>query len=88
MADVYTAYHQYKADERMKQLEAEYQQKILAAKEEGAKLAKGSEAAGRVIGKQGSSALQPQVNKPFRNTQEATAAMMDTLQRIRQTSAQ
>ena len=87
MADVYTAYQLFKADERVKQLEADYQQKILAAKEEGAKLAKGAEAAGKVIGKQGATALQPQVNRPFKNTQEATAAMMETLQKMRQASA-
>lgn len=88
MADAYTAYHQFKADERIKGIQADYEQKILAAKEEGAKLAKGSEAAGKVIGKQGSTSLAPQVNKPFKNTQEASAAMLETLRQMRSASAQ
>lgn len=88
LADEYTAYHKFKADERIKQIEQENQAKILAAKEEGAKLAKGAESAGKVLGKQGSTAMAPTVNKPFKNTQEATAAMMQTLQAMRAAKAQ
>lgn len=87
MSDEYTAFHRYKADEKIKQVEAEYQQKVAAAKEEGAKLAKGSEAAGKVIGRQGASAIAPsQPNKPFKNTQEAQAAMLAKLQSLRNPS--
>lgn len=84
LSDEYTAYHRFKADERVKQLEADYQQKIAAAKEEGARLAKGSEQAGKVIGRQGSTAAPPQQTpRPFKNNQEATAAMMETLRQMR-----
>jgi len=88
LADEYTAFHKFKADERIKTIQQEYEQKVLAAKEEGAKLAKGAESAGKVLGKQGSTAMAPTVNKPFKNTQEATAAMMQTLQAMRAAKAQ
>ena len=88
LADEYVAYHKFKADEQMNALKAEYEQKILAAKEEGAKLAKGAETAGKVLGKQGSTAMAPQVQRPFKNNQEASAAMMATLKQMRSASAQ
>jgi len=86
MADEYTAYHKYKGDERVNAIKAEYDAKVLAAKEEGAKLAKGAESAGKVLGKQGGSAQAPQVNRPFKNNQEATAAMMSKLHAMRSSS--
>jgi len=86
LSDAYTAYQKYKADEKIKTLQAEYDQKVAAAKEEGAKLAKGAESAGKVLGKQGGSAQAPQVNRPFKNGQEMRSAMMEELQRLRSTS--
>lgn len=88
LSDEYTAYHRFKADERVANLEKEYQQKIAAAKEEGAKLAKGANAAGYVIGRQGASAQAPaQQQKTFKNNQEATDAMMETLRQMRSASS-
>jgi predicted RNA-binding protein YlqC (UPF0109 family) len=88
LADHYTAYHKLKADERVAEITKEYEAKILAAKEEGAKLAKGAESAGKVLGKQGGPAIAQQVNRPFKNNQEASAAMLETLKQMRSTSAQ
>jgi hypothetical protein len=85
LADEYTAFHKYKADQDKANLRKEYDAKIAAAKEEGAKLAKGAESAGKVLGKQGSSAATPQVTRPFKNNQEATAAMMEKLKSMRAT---
>lgn len=87
LADEYVAYHKYQADQRISTLQQEYEGKIAAAKEEGAKLAKGAESAGKVLGKQGSTAMAPQVTRPFKNNNEATAAMMETLKQMRSTSA-
>lgn len=87
MANEVTAYRQYQADQKMKALEEEAQAKVDAAKEEGAKLAQGATNAGKVLGKSGTSAQQAAtVTKPFKNTQEATDAMMQTLQQIRSTA--
>ena len=88
LADEYTAFHKYKADERIKTIQTENEAKVIAAKEEGARLAKGADAAGKVLGKQGSTTAAPQVTRPFKNNQEATGAMMATLQRIRSASPQ
>jgi hypothetical protein len=84
MADEYVAFKQYKADERVKSLEADYAAKITAAKEEGAKLAQGANATGKVLGKSGSAARAAvSAPKPFKNTQEASAAMLAQLQAMR-----
>ena len=84
LADEYVAFKQFKADEKIKNLEAEYQVKIAAAKEEGAKLAQGAEAAGQVIGKNGSTARAAvSVPKPFTSRQDAETAMLATLQGMR-----
>lgn len=82
--DQYSAYVRYQADQKIAALKAETEAKIAAAKEEGAKLAKGAETAGKVIGRQGgSAAAPPQPRQPFKNNQEASAAMMSKLQEIR-----
>lgn len=87
MSDEYTAYHRYKSDQRIADMEKEYQQKIVAAKEEGAKLAKGAEAAGKVIGRQGASAQAPaQPQRPFKSSQEAADAMLAQLRAMRSAS--
>jgi predicted RNA-binding protein YlqC (UPF0109 family) len=86
LSDEYTAFHKFKADEKVAALQKEYEAKILAAKEEGARLAKGSDAAGKVLGKQGSTAMAPQVNRPFANRQEAVDAMTERLKQLRSTS--
>lgn len=87
LADEYVAYKQWKADQKIAALQAEYEAKVAAAKEEGAKLAKGSTAAGKVLGKQGVSPQAVRPNRPFKNTQEATDAMMAKLAEIRSASA-
>lgn len=86
MADEYVAFHKFKADQKVNSLKEEYEAKIAAAKEEGAKLAKGAEAAGKVLGKQGVSPAAPQVNRPFKSSQEAQQAMMAKLAQIRSAS--
>jgi hypothetical protein len=84
LADEYVAFKQYKADEKIKALDAEYQGKIAAAKEEGAKLAQGAEAAGKVLGKSGSAArVAVTTPKPFKSSQEAQDAMLSTLRDMR-----
>jgi hypothetical protein len=87
LADEYVAYKEWKKDQKIAALEAEYQAKIQAAKEEGAKLAKGAQKAGQVIGKQGASPQPTRPNRPFKNQQEATDAMMQTLRELRSQSA-
>lgn len=87
LADNYTAYHLYKADQKIAGIQAETEAKIKAAQEEGARLAKGAEAAGKVIGKQGQSTMQNNTPKPFKNAQERNAAMMETLKQMRSTSS-
>lgn len=88
LADEYTAFHLYKRDQKIANIQKESEAKIAAAKEEGAKLAKGAVQAGNVLGKQGSSAAVPQITKPFTNRQEAEAALMATLKGFRSASAQ
>lgn len=84
MADEYVAFVRYKADQDKQALQQEYEEKIKAAKEEGAKMAKGAEGAGKVLGRQGGSAQAPQAPKrPWNNNQEASAAMMETLKGMR-----
>lgn len=84
MADEYVAYKQYKADERVKALEEEYAAKIAAAKEEGAKLAQGADAAGKVLGKTGSAArATSSAPKPFKNAQDAQNTMLAQLRAMR-----
>lgn len=82
LSDDLMAYHKFKADEKIKALQSEFEQAKKAAKEEGAKLAKGAEAAGKVLGKQGSPAVAPQKVGP-RNAQEQRDAMAETLARLR-----
>lgn len=87
MADEYVAYKLYQADQQLAQIKADYEAKVQAAKEEGAKLAKGAQQAGKVLGKQGAS---PEVKKPqgpWKSRQEAVDAMMAQLQSMRSTSA-
>jgi hypothetical protein len=88
LADEYTAYRLYKADQKLAGVQKDNEAKIAAAKEEGAKLAKGAESAGKVLGKQGGSAAIPQVQRPFKNTQEMTAAGMEQLKAMRAAAAQ
>lgn len=84
MADEYVAFKQFKADEKIKGLQEEYEAKIAAAKEEGAKLAQGADAAGKVLGKTGSAArVASSTPKPFKNQQDAHNAMLATLQGMR-----
>lgn len=84
LADEYAAYWKYKADQRVAEKEKEAQAKIAAAKEEGAKLAKGAEAAGKVLGKQGSSPVpQARPQGPWKNNQERDNAMLEELARFR-----
>jgi len=84
LMDDYTAFHKFKADEKAAQVTTEWEAKVEAAKEMGAKLAKGAETAGgKVLGKQGGTANAPQVTKPFKNNNEATAAMLKTLKGLR-----
>lgn len=83
LADEYVAYTKFKADDAMNKLKQEFEGKLSAAKEEGAKLAKGSEAAGKVIGKVGVSPSIQAPPKPFKNSQEAANAMMETLKQFR-----
>lgn len=89
LADEYTAFKMYKADQRLAESEKAAQAKIAAAKEEGAKLAKGAEAAGKVLGKQGASAAVPaKPQGPWKSTQEAQDAMLQRLKELRGASAQ
>jgi predicted RNA-binding protein YlqC (UPF0109 family) len=85
--DNYSAFLLYKKDQQFAEQQKEAEAKINAAKEEGARLAKGAEAAGKVIGKQGQSAVQNSKPKPFKNNQEATAAMLETLKQFRAASS-
>lgn len=89
LADEYAAFIKYKSDMRVAELEKAAAAKIAAAKEEGAKLARGAEAAGKVLGKQGSTATAtPRPPGPWKNTQDATNAMLAKLQEMRGASAQ
>ena len=84
LADDYVAFKQFKSDEKVKALETEYQAKIAAAKDEGAKLAQGAEAAGKVLSRSGSAARAAvSAPKPFGSRQEAESAMLATLQGMR-----
>lgn len=87
LADEYVAFKMYKADQLLAEKEKEAQAKIAAAKEEGAKLAKGAAAAGRVLGKQGATAAAPaRPQGPWKNSQEAQDALMARLKSMRSAS--
>jgi len=83
LADEYVAYHQLKADEKIKALEAEYQAKIIEAKEQGAKLGAGANNAGKVLGKDGAAARPTGEVQKFKNSRETTSAMEAELARFR-----
>jgi len=88
LSDEYTAYKMYKADQKIAELEKATQAKIAAAKEEGAKLAKGAEAAGKVLGKQGATPTpQSRPQGPWKNSNDATEAMLAKLREIRSASS-
>ncbi len=88
LMDNFTAFHLHKAAQESSAKDADWETKVAAAKEDGAKLAKGAEGAGKVIGKQGAPVNNPQVTKPFANAQEETDAMMKTLKDFRAGQAQ
>jgi len=84
--DEFSAYKEFKADQRIKELEEQYRSDLAAAKEEGAKLASGAENAGKVAGKTGTTLRPTGEIKKFNNSREATDAMQAELQRIRSAS--
>lgn len=87
MADEYTAYKSFKADEKVAAITKEYEAKIAAAKEEGARLADGAKGTADVLGKSGAAARDAVVApKEFKSKQEATDAMMATLGSMRSSS--
>jgi predicted RNA-binding protein YlqC (UPF0109 family) len=89
LADEYAAYLQYKADARVAELEKAAEARVAAAKEEGAKLARGAEASGKVLGKQGASSVPtPKPQGPWKNNQDASAAMLAKLREMRGASTQ
>lgn len=87
LIDEITAFKMYERDQQIEALKNEYEAKVQAAKDEGAKLAQGAKNANDVLGKKGSSARDAAAKpKVWKNTQEATDAMLAKLKEIRAAS--
>jgi len=84
MADEYTAYRQFKSDEKVTALQAKHAEELAVAKEEGAKLAEGAKVTTDVLGKPGTAARDA-AKKPvvFKNNREASNAMLTQLKGLR-----
>jgi len=82
LADDYSAYKEWKKDQEKAALLTEYEAKIAAAKEEGAKLAQGADNAQKVIGKQGQTPQPRPMNRPWTH-QDATQRMQEKLAELR-----
>lgn len=83
MHDDFSAYFAYKQRQTLSDVDAKVKAAMEAGRQEGAKLAAGAEAAGRVLGKTGASPRQQTGATQPKNDGEMTAGMLGILQGMR-----
>jgi hypothetical protein len=83
MHDDFSAYHEYKRREAIADIDAKVKAALEQGRQEGAKLAAGADAAGRVLGKAGGSPRPAPTTQLPKNEGEKISGMLSVLQQMR-----